>query len=120
RSTPAASIPRPSCRKPSMEGNKRTLSLVAIAVAIGVIYYAVTELMAAEQAEPTSEQSAPTAAPADDAASDDEDEDEARGPSLSPAQRLERGAILRTDRYEARIDPVGGGISRFLITGDPR
>ncbi len=82
---------------------KRTLVLVGISVAIGLIFYLFTEL--------TGEDPAPPAARRAEAA-------ETQRPAAPRAAR--QTAVIRTDEYEATIDNLAGGISRFRLIGDAR
>ncbi|MFK7984620.1 MAG: membrane protein insertase YidC [Sandaracinaceae bacterium] len=108
-----------------MEGNRRTVAMIGIAVSIGVLYFVTTQMMKGnEEAAGTTEAAAGAAeSPSDDGAdSADSDSESGSGQHLSRDERmaLRETATITTDDYTATIDNLGGGIARFEITGDPR
>ncbi len=100
-----------------MEGNKRTLILAVVSLAVGLGYFAYTELSGGshhEQEQASSEVPSEGGEP-----SQVDGETEAEAPPEEPTARLET-ATLVGEGYEATIDNLGGGISHFRLTGDPR
>ncbi|MCB9594956.1 MAG: membrane protein insertase YidC [Sandaracinaceae bacterium] len=96
--------------------NRRTLALIVVAVGIAVLYYTATELLDSE-APPETPQT--TDAP-------DEPSDATHGEAavehLAPEARLARRVVgtIVADHYRAEIDNLGGGVTSFEITNDPR
>lgn len=101
---------------------KKNISLILVAVAIGVLYFAATELMDDDDetsSDPeTTEQS--DEGSSDEGSSDEDETDDT--PELSDSERRgqrETGTIT-TEHYVAEIDNLGGGVSSFLLVGDER
>jgi len=104
--------------------NRRLLSMIVVAVGIGALYYATTELMGSEgstdETVETQEAEGVTEAEGSDEGSDDGEATPST--SLSEEERQARQVIghLRTDAFEADIDNLGGGLRALRITGDER
>jgi YidC/Oxa1 family membrane protein insertase len=104
-----------------MEGNKRTLAMVAVAVGIAALYFIVNQIMAPEGE--TSDAATPEQTEAGaDTGSGAADADASPGQALSAEERLERRVegTITTDSYVATIDNLGGGVRHFALVGDPR
>ncbi len=107
------------------DGNKRSLSMIVIAVAIGALYFFYNELSSespveeTEQAQTTEGADGSGDASGGDGSGGDRDGD---GPGVDPAQRaaMREVGTIRTDSFEAEIDNLGGGVTHFRITGDER
>ncbi|HJL18203.1 MAG TPA: membrane protein insertase YidC [Sandaracinaceae bacterium LLY-WYZ-13_1] len=108
-----------------MEGNKRTLSLLVVAVAVGALYFITTQLMSPEgEGEPASTEQAEGGEGAEDASAEDaaEDAGEAQAAALSEEEREARRELgtIATEHYRATVDNLAGGVTELRLTGDPR
>jgi YidC/Oxa1 family membrane protein insertase len=112
-----------------MEGNKRTLALLVIAIAIGALYFVTTQLMApegepggeaAETAQVEGEGESEDGAPAGEGEAAEDEESPAA--ELSPEEReaLRETVTLRGENYEAVVDNLGGGLQHVYLVGDER
>lgn len=102
------------------DNTRRTLVLVVVAVAIGLLYYTSTELLgtdapATDESAQAGDDAAPTETP-------DEPSGDETPPAADPAEREGHRTIgtITTEHYRAEIDNLGGGITSFQITSDPR
>ena len=113
-----------------MDGNKRSLSLIVVAFAVGALYFVVAQLWDGNSGGESGLEGVET--PSDVEATQAEgtqgeatqgDGGEAEAPAeLSPEERAARleTATIRTDLYEATIDNLAGGVTAFRIHGDDR
>lgn len=106
-----------------MDDKKKNLSLIVVAVAIGVLYFTTTQFMNDESSSSESAQSEETEGTGEsDEAEESASSGTGAGAALSADELLARpvAATIRTDAFEADIDDIGGGIRAFRITGDSR
>ncbi len=108
-----------------MDGNnKRTLPLIIVAVGIAVLYLTTSDFMGSDEPEGdgAAEVSDGDAPGADASDSHDAPDGSASEPALSTSARqaLRATGTIVTDSFEADIDSLGGGVTSFRITGDPR
>lgn len=95
------------------ENRKRSLIMVAVALVVALGYFGYQQFFG-PQPDETAEQQQPQAPEPDGPSEPASDADpEAR-------LRSRRTATIRGEGYEATIDNLGGGVSRFLLVGDPR
>jgi len=97
--------------------NRRLLSMIVVAVGIGALYYATTELMGSDDSSDETAETETVEATGDEATADAEP-----ATHLSEEERQARRVIghLRTEHFEAGIDNLGGGLTHLRITGDER
>lgn len=106
--------------------DKKNLSLIVVAVAIGVLYFTTTQFMNDDDSSSSSESAQTEEGEAETESapenSDSDSEDASPATQLSAEQLAARpvAATIRTEDFEADIDDIGGGIRAFRITGDPR
>lgn len=98
------------------DGNKRSLSLIVIAVAVGALYFGVTQLSGEDPAGDGEEQATTEQTEGGDAPESPPE------PEISPEQRTQMREVgtITTDMYTAEIDNLAGGVTRFELTGDER
>ncbi|MCA9604441.1 MAG: membrane protein insertase YidC [Myxococcales bacterium] len=108
------------------DNTRRTLVLIVVAVAIGLLYYTSTELLGIGDS-PASDDSAQSAGdtgetPTEPTGDGGDAGDGAPATHLSAEERTARRTVgtITTDHFRAEIDNLGGGITSFTITNDPR
>lgn len=102
------------------DGNKRSLSLIVIAVAVGALYFASTQLWGEDPAGDGAEEGQTTEQSDGDGDGDAPERDDE--PELSPEERsaMRQVGTITTDSFTAEIDNLGGGVTHFRLTGDDR
>ena len=106
-----------------MDGNKRTMAIAVIAIAVGGAYFAVTQIMGdPAPTEAEAAQAAESGQEGGDASPSAEPDADAPAQHLDPEAReaMREEATITTEHFTATIDNLGGGVSRFLLTGDGR
>ncbi|MBX3270215.1 MAG: membrane protein insertase YidC [Sandaracinaceae bacterium] len=106
-----------------MEDNtRRMLALAVVAVGVAVLYFLGTDLLGTAPTEEGSTEASTESSGASTGASPQGAEPASAPPARSVAEREAARAVgtIVTDQFTAEIDNLGGGVTSFRITGDPR